>query len=362
MEKMRVLYVLYEFPEISQTYMKSELEALQHDYDIRVITRNAAHNPYRGHFPFTETNDLEAIREAAHEFKPHVLHGHYLHTAFYLSNLAKSLQVPFTLRAHSFDVIKPPRPLVTRVKVAVRTRSPKRVVAGGHIKAMAPLINDEHCLGLLTFPFTRGLLEKNGIAPDKIVDCFPVVNFDLFYDRSSNGEHIMNTGAAIPKKRMEDFVTLAKELPHLEFNLYAMGYDVGRLQTVNEAAGRPVNFQPLIEPNQMPAEYKKHQWLVYTASFDMKTVGWPMAIAEAQASGVGVCMANIRPDLKQYVGDAGILFDSLHDIMDVIQKPVPEEMREAGFEQARKSNINEHKRLLTDLWDQVRVRQPASNA
>jgi hypothetical protein len=81
MEKMRVLYVLYEFPQISQTYMKSELEALQHDYDIRVITRNAAHNPYPGHFPFTEINDLEAIREAAREFKPHVLHGHYLHTA-----------------------------------------------------------------------------------------------------------------------------------------------------------------------------------------------------------------------------------------------------------------------------------------
>jgi hypothetical protein len=112
----------------------------------------------------------------------------------------------------------------------------------------------------------------------------------------------------------------------------------------------------------MPAEYKKHQWLVYTASFEMKTVGWPMAIAEAQASGVGVCMANIRPDLKQYVGEAGILFDSIHDITGMIQKPVPEEMREAGFEQAKNSNINEHKRLLTDLWDQVRVRHPASNA
>jgi hypothetical protein len=112
----------------------------------------------------------------------------------------------------------------------------------------------------------------------------------------------------------------------------------------------------------MPAEYKKHQWLVYTASFDMKMVGWPMAIAEAQASGVGVCMANIRPDLKHYVGDAGILFDSLHDIIDVRQKPLPEEMREAGFEQARKSNINDHKRLLMDLSDQVRVRRPTSNA
>jgi hypothetical protein len=63
MEKIRVLYVLHEFPQISQTYIKTELEALQHDYDIRVLTRNAAHDPYRDHYPFTEIKDLEAIRE-----------------------------------------------------------------------------------------------------------------------------------------------------------------------------------------------------------------------------------------------------------------------------------------------------------
>jgi hypothetical protein len=30
-----------------------------------------------------------------------------------------------------------------------------------------------------------------------------------------------------------------------------------------------------------------------------------MSIAEAQGAGVGVCMANIRPDLREYVGPAG---------------------------------------------------------
>jgi len=48
MEKMRVLYVLDEFLQIAQTYMKSELQGLQDNYDIRVIARTAAHNPYQG--------------------------------------------------------------------------------------------------------------------------------------------------------------------------------------------------------------------------------------------------------------------------------------------------------------------------
>ena len=49
------------------------------------------------------------------------------------------------------------------------------------------------------------------------------------------------------------------------------------------------------------------------------------------------------------------LFDFIHDITEMIEKPVPDEMREAGFEQTRKSKINEHKPLLTDLWDQIRI-------
>ena len=80
-----------------------------------------------------------------------------------------------------------------------------------------------------------------------------------------------------------------------------------------------------------------------------------MAIAEAQAAGVGVCMANIRPDLKQYIGDAGFLFDTIDEARKIISQPVPEDIREAGFVQAEKSNINNHISLLTDLWPTNRV-------
>jgi hypothetical protein len=85
----------------------------------------------------------------------------------------------------------------------------------------------------------------------------------------------------------------------------------------------------------------------------MKTVGWPMAIAEAQASGTGVIMANIRPDLRDYVGEAGYLYDSIEDVVDMVRAPVPETIREAGFEQARKMDIRRNLHLLTDRWAQV---------
>ncbi|MEO1184241.1 MAG: hypothetical protein AAFX46_05790, partial [Cyanobacteria bacterium J06636_27] len=76
-------------------------------------------------------------------------------------------------------------------------------------------------------------------------------------------------------------------------------------------------------------------------------------IAEAQAAGVGVCMPNIRPDIKEYIGEAGFIYDSIEEVVDIINKPVPEDIREAGFLQAKKSDIHEHKHLLTELWHQA---------
>ena len=142
-----------------------------------------------------------------------------------------------------------------------------------------------------------------------------------------------NVGACIEKK-MEDFVELGTLAPKLQFNLYALGYNAEQWRqfSINEAS--PVNFISPIELEDMPSEYKKHRWLVYTAAGNGR-VGWSMSIAEAQASGVGVCMANIRPDLREYVGPAGFLYDSLSEVLEIISKPFPAELREMGFEHAK---------------------------
>jgi hypothetical protein len=170
------------------------------------------------------------------------------------------------------------------------------------------------------------------------VDCFPVVNFKRFFDSRPNGTSIMNVGACIPKKRMEDFVELALRVPELECNLYALGYKVAELREFATEQRSPVRFIPPVELEDMPAEYKKHRWLVYTAAAG-GNVGWPLAIAEAQASGVGVCMANIRPDLREYAGPAGFLYDSLDKVVKLfvnrclkkIGKPVSSKPKNPTF-------------------------------
>lgn len=357
MSKPRIMYILQEYPQISQTYIKCEIDALKDDYDIKVVSMVEPDIPYKNHMPYKFITDPGRIREEIEEFRPHVLHSHWLFLALTLGELSEQTGVPFTIRTHSFDSIpKKKVSLFSPIRWFGKNNMPRRTLKS------IPIINDDNCLGILAFPFVKPMLEKAGVKSAKIHESYPVVNYGIFHDTSPNGDAVMNIGACSPKKKMEDFLSLAKKMPEREFNLYAMGYQVDKMHSMNESMGNPVNVIPAIEPDEMPREYKKHNWLVYTACFERATVGWPMAVAEAQAAGLGVCLPNIRPDLREYVGEAGYIYDSIDEVPDIISKPYPEELRQIGFEHAKKSDINEHKVILTDLWQKALVSEPQNTA
>lgn len=373
MTKPSVLYVLKEYPQISQTYIKAEIEALEQDYDITIVTRKGADIAYRDHRPYRTASSPEDIRRIVDEVKPDLLHSHYLDMLHVVGPLARATGIPFTLRAHSYDTLAmTPKSLYHRARqrqklglaVKLGRRGPARLRPtvqwrvkplgqAAHFRQGLRWLDDPLCLGVLAFPYSRPWLVRAGVSAGKITDVFPVIAFDRFYDRGPNGDAVMNTGVATPKKRMEDFLELARRVPERDYHLYAMGYHVDELAAKNAALGSPVQIMGPVEPADMPSEYKKHQWLVYTADFDLATVGWPMAVAEAQASGVGVCMPRIRPDLAQYVGQGGFLYDSIEEVESLVRGPVPQDVREAGFAQARLSDIRAQRHLLTGLWDRV---------
>jgi hypothetical protein len=343
------MYVVSEYPAVSETYIKSEIEALVADYDVRVIASNKAQIPYKNHAPFRHLTEPEMILEAVREFRPHVLHGHWLYQAEILFYLSERTGIPFTIRAHSFDAIAPGN---RATLVDANSASGSRHLPT-HLREAAPLINSDWCLGVLSFPFTLPLLGAAGIHPKRLFPCYPVVDYRRFHNTYPNGDSVMNVGACLPKKKMADFLQLATEVRGMAFNLYPLGHQIKRIEERNRDLGHPVNISPPIEPDDMPREYKKHRWLVYTACTELKTVGWPLSVAEAQASGVGVCIQNLRPDLREYVGEAGYLFTSLGEVAEIISKPFPEEKRQLGFEHAKKSDIAAHKGILTDLWQRA---------
>jgi hypothetical protein len=328
----KVLYYVERYSQISETYIENELRALSPDTEVRIISLKAPDLPCDEHLPYRIIRSREDLEEVIADFRPDVIHGHYMTMVDKLTLAAHIAGVPFTVRAHSFDILGP---MTERLPMLTK------------------LVNSKYCHGILTFPFTVPWMVRAGYDPAKLHGCFPVANVARFEDRGENGKAVLNVGACLPKKSMDLYLQIAARLPERQFNLYALGYNVGRIGQLNQDLGKPVTVVPPVQPEAMLPEYKKHEWLLYTGSTQLKTVGWPLAVAEAQAAGVGVCMQNVRPDLKDYVGDAGFLFDTIEEAVKIVSQPFPRELRERGFELARRSDMKGHIHLLEDLWRSV---------
>lgn len=326
---MRVLAVFKHYPTLSQTYKENELRALLTDHEVRIASIGGSKAMYRHHLPYDMIEQSSDLDQIVAEFQPEVIHGHYLHQIDILHEAAEKADIRFTLRTHSFDVLG---------------------LDDDGLRRWLPYVTSDRCAGILAFPFLAERLLKAGYPEDKVVEDWPVVPIDRFYDTSPNQEGILNMGACIPKKNMPAYLALAQSMPERRFSLCPIGFNTERLQDLNRRMGSPVTFHPTVEPEAMPAVYKQHDWLVYTADRQLASVGWPMAIAEAQASGLGILMQNIRPDLRQFIGPAGFLFDDIHEARRILSQPYPLEMREAGFEHCRKSDIQRNIGKLTSLW------------
>ena len=260
-----------------------------------------------------------------------------------LEKLAHKYGIYFTIRTHSFDILN---------------ASPQ------DLKAYCKAANSPWCLQVICFPAFKKILIKYGLNEEKIIPCWPVINYKRFYDpeKPISTKRILGVGAALPKKDYKKFVDLAANMRDsgFEFNLHITGYEVGSIQAYNRQRGNPVKTIKHVHQEEMPEIYRQHDWLVYTSIPKVNGVGFPLSIAEAQASGIGVCWQELpgrREEQLEYLGGAGYLFKSIEEIPALIQQPYPEEMRLKGLENAKKCDIESHKVLLTQAWDSILEQQ-----
>ena len=232
-EKIKVLYFLERYAQISETYIENEIRALGDPFKARVMALQNPDLPLRDHLlPYTIVRTHTHVADVGGAFAPDVLHGHYLTLLERLFSVSELLQVPFTLRAHSFDILG---------------------VSPGKLAEWSRFANAENCLGILTFPFSIPWLVKAGFKESKLIPCHPVVDVAAFANREANGDAIMNTGAALPKKSMDDFILLGSKLPERRFNLYPLGYRTDQLAAYNRSLGNPVQIMRPVPPAAMPA-------------------------------------------------------------------------------------------------------------
>ncbi len=346
----RVLLLLPDLAAARMPAIRTEIASFTDDYEVAVLTLCDGE-------PQTEAGQAAQharIVAGIEAFRPDVLHAHGLTALGQVARLAKATGLPFTIRAHARDSAPlRPRRVGERLVRLLRREPIMAPSALGHSarKAMA----SEWCLGVLTLPFARPWLVRAGLPEAKLVDCHPCVNVAAFHDRSPNGDGVLHIAAAeapaLPRRGAPAILRLAAKVPDRPFSLHAAPALADALRARDALMGTGAAIIGRADPAPTVEEYKRHRWLVLTADAQGDLADWPLAIAEAQAAGVGVCMPMLHPDLAAYVGaGAGILYETIDELPAIVSAPVPEEMRERGFVQAMKADMAGHRHRLTDMW------------
>ena len=309
---MKILLLYKGYPRISQSYQIDEANELNKNGNQLLIisfqweifiSSNAS-------LPYLKKNPLDSLTEI-NKFNPDIIHSHYLDTVEICHNLSRRINKKYSIRTHSFDILTNDSKLI----------SYKRYV------------NSDNCCGIFVFPEFKSRLISLGYNENKIYESYPSIYIHKFQEINTNGEHIMSGGAMLPKKNIEGFIKLSVKIknkyPSKQINYYCVIEDQEYYEyivKINKKYGKPVNF--ITEQiNDMSDEYKKHQWLIYTACPKLRTVGLPIMVAEAQASGVGVIMYKLRDTLLDYVTENGYLYENDDEILDIISNDFDETKR-----------------------------------
>ena len=335
---MKILLLYKGYPRISHSYQSVEAFELCRQHEIMIISFDwELFTKCNNHLPFIYNHPLKQLQNIR-EFKPDIIHSHYLDTFELCVKLSETLKIPFTIKSHSFDIL------------AEDFSLPKRYVKQ---------INDnKYCLKIIIFPEFLERLVSFGINRNKLLAMYPTIDVNQFLNLNiENGSHIMSGGAFLPKKNIKGFILLSKKIKELFPEKCISYYSVmenksyyDEIISFNSLHGNPVKFIT-VEPENMPLEYKKHQWLIYTACPKLKTVGNPLMVAEAQASGVGVIMYCLRETLKDYVTDNGYLYENDDEVLEIISCDFSDKKRKKAIEIAKnRYDIKDRIEDLKSCW------------
>lgn len=338
---MKILLLYKGYPRISHTYQASEANELKKKHEIMIISFDWALETLSNvYLPYTFNNPLKEIKNII-KFKPDIIHSHYLDTFDICVRLSNILKIPFTIKSHSFDILDNDF---------------------ANPRGYAKKINEnKYCLKIIAFPEFYEKLLSFGINDSKLLPLYQIFNIKQFINMDPlHGQHIMSGGAFLPKKNIKGFITLSKKIkdrfPNKVINYYSVmenKYYYDEIMKFNEENNSPVNFLT-VQSECMSDEYKKHQWLIYTACPDKKNVGNPLMISEAQASGVGVIMYNLRETLDDFVTENGYLYNDDDEVLEIISNDFDNNKRNNAIEIAKQRyDIEEKIKDIENIWKNV---------
>ncbi len=279
----RVLYALEFFPQLSETYVTTEIADMQRrGVTIEVWTEHEAPVPYPTDVPIRRGGLEDALRT----FRPDVVHTHHLYRALRYAPTVAAAGVPMTLRGHGFEA------------------TPERLAAVGE----ADIIRS-------VYQFPHLMPEGGAAGAAKFHPMSCCFDPELYYPDAGDVDPrlVVRTALASPTKNLDVFIRLAARSPRHRFVLvpcWSVGYPdhLAELEALNASLGSPVEIRPNL-PHGVTADLFRRAGICLHTHALREPYGMPVSIAEAMAT--GCCVIGRRsPASEAFIGDAGRVYDT----------------------------------------------------
>jgi len=305
--KPRVLYVLWHYPQLSETYVEGEIRAMRRmGAEVMVWHSIHAATPFEPQVP-TDSGDLG---ELVRRWRPDLIHAHWVSWTLDHGPQIAALGLPVTVRMHGFDV---------------------------HPDSCNRLLAQPWLHRVYAFPRQLDLL---GASDPRVR---PVrAAFDTSYFRpclQKDPRLVVRAAACLPSKDIASFFELARRLPSHRFVFAGIKVNVfehypEELRRLAREMDSPVELRFDL-PREEVAE------LIGRAGIYLHTIcppraehgapiGQPISIAEAMATGAWTLVRD-EPELAEYVGDAGAAYRDVDEAEFLLRGSMawsPEEWRE----------------------------------
>ena len=286
---LKVLYVLNSYPQLSESYVEYELKKMR-DFglEIDVWRRQKPHSPYHTDIKVHD----EDLREVINKIKPDLIHIHWLGIAKIILPFIDDLNIPTTIRAHSFDTTK------ESIRFCSKRSFVKKI----------------YCFPQHFDDFSDAKLKiQNTVFDTKIIK--PHKNKDK--------RLVVRGGAAIPSKSLPFFIRLAKELPDFKFILAVVKcHDnddyINELKKLANSISSPVEIKTNLTRESYTELVSEAGIFLHTVDKKLMNVGMPISISESMATGCYIVASN-NESMKRYIGESGKTYNDMNEAKKIIK-------------------------------------------
>jgi glycosyltransferase involved in cell wall biosynthesis len=286
----RVLYAVWHYPQLSETYIETELQQLRKwGIQIEVWREIVAVSPYPTDVKIHDGSLADAIAA----FQPDILHVHWLSFAQSKAAILGESGLPVTVRLHGFDTTR---------------------------ESLTGWLKHNWAASVYAYPSQIGSL---GIDDARLLPVPVAFDAEAFLPSAAKDPRlVVRTSAALPAKDLEMFLELAKRLPEHRFVLAVVTCQgcedvVHSLQRRNEELQSPVQLLVDVQRAGIIDLVGRAAIYIHTmcppGTANATSVGQPISVAEAMATGC-YCLVRDQPELASLVADAGATYRDIDDI------------------------------------------------